>query len=231
VLVRHGLNRLDHLDVQLVRRIRRMEMTAPVSSPHDIKKLGRIPKGGGWRVHGRRARPSTYRWARCPHRLRVRGIPPSMVTAESRTAKSSPRTSPSPRSGSGTSPRLLCRHDITVRTRPHRQRSCYRSRQFNEASTASSTPTPSPTGPRTNGKVERFQPHPAHRVAYARPGPQTVNARRAFAHWLHIYNHHRHHTQSTATHQPRRQRPRDLQLVLNRSRVHDSNAEPGTVFS
>ncbi len=54
VLVRHGLNRLDHLDRVTRAPIRRMEMTRPGELVHvDVKKLGRIPKGGGWRVRGR----------------------------------------------------------------------------------------------------------------------------------------------------------------------------------
>ena len=40
----------------------------------DIKKLGRIPKGGGWRVHGRTARPSTHRTRKARHRIRVRAL-------------------------------------------------------------------------------------------------------------------------------------------------------------
>jgi hypothetical protein len=62
VLVRHGLNRLDHLDRVTRTPIRRIEMSRSGELVHvDIKKLGRIPKGGGWRVHGRGARPSTWR--------------------------------------------------------------------------------------------------------------------------------------------------------------------------
>jgi transposase-like protein len=54
VLVRHGLNRLDHLDRLSCAPIRRIEMTRPGELVHiDVKKLARIPKGGGWRVHGR----------------------------------------------------------------------------------------------------------------------------------------------------------------------------------
>src|SRR3954467_13378200 len=54
VLVRHGLNRLGHLDRVKRAPIRRMEMSRPGELVHvDIKKLGRIPKGGGWRVNGR----------------------------------------------------------------------------------------------------------------------------------------------------------------------------------
>ena len=54
VLVRHGINRLDCLDRVTRAPIRRMEMSRPGELVHvDIKKLGRIPKGGGWRVNGR----------------------------------------------------------------------------------------------------------------------------------------------------------------------------------
>ena len=62
VLVRHHLNRLDHLDRVTRVPIRRLTMSRPGELVHvDIKKLGRIPKGGGWKVYGRAARPSTYR--------------------------------------------------------------------------------------------------------------------------------------------------------------------------
>ena len=36
-------------------------MSRPGELVHfDIKKLGRIPKGGGWQIHGRVARPASY---------------------------------------------------------------------------------------------------------------------------------------------------------------------------
>jgi transposase-like protein len=54
VLVRHRMNRLDRLDRQTGRVIRRYERAAPGELVHvDVKKLGRIPAGGGWRAHGR----------------------------------------------------------------------------------------------------------------------------------------------------------------------------------
>src|SRR5271169_3769843 len=54
VLVRHGVSRLSDLDRTTREPIRRYEMTQPGELVHvDIKKLGRIPKGGGWRAHGR----------------------------------------------------------------------------------------------------------------------------------------------------------------------------------
>src|SRR5437764_8970836 len=56
VLVRLGLNRLAWMDRPTGRVIRRYERSAPGELVHvDIKKLGRIPDGGGWRVLGRQA--------------------------------------------------------------------------------------------------------------------------------------------------------------------------------
>jgi hypothetical protein len=62
VLLRHGLHRLDWLDRPSGQLVRRYEYPAPGDLVHvDVKKLGRIPQGGGHRVHGRRARPATKR--------------------------------------------------------------------------------------------------------------------------------------------------------------------------
>jgi hypothetical protein len=48
------MNRLDRLDRQTGRIIRRYEYRHPGSLVHvDVKKLGRIPQGGGGRAHGR----------------------------------------------------------------------------------------------------------------------------------------------------------------------------------
>jgi transposase InsO family protein len=53
VLLRHGLSRLSRLD-RSSRRIIRYERDRPGELVHlDVKKLGRVPEGGGWRVHGR----------------------------------------------------------------------------------------------------------------------------------------------------------------------------------
>jgi transposase-like protein len=53
-LVRHGLNRLALMDRPTGRVICRYERARPGELVHiDVKKLGRIPDGGGHRVHGR----------------------------------------------------------------------------------------------------------------------------------------------------------------------------------
>ena len=69
VLARHGvalLRDLDSLTGQPVRRGPvsgvRYERERPGELVHiDVKKLGRIPGGGGWRAHGRGARPAIRR--------------------------------------------------------------------------------------------------------------------------------------------------------------------------
>src|SRR6185369_4383168 len=55
VLARYGCPPLAHLDRASGQRVRRYERAAPGDLIHvDIKKLGNIPDGGGWRVHGRK---------------------------------------------------------------------------------------------------------------------------------------------------------------------------------
>ena len=57
VLVRHGVNRLRWMDRPTGRVIRRFERARPGELVHiDVKKLGRIPDGGGHKVLGREAR-------------------------------------------------------------------------------------------------------------------------------------------------------------------------------
>jgi transposase InsO family protein len=54
VLVRCRLNRLTHIDRATGEPIRRYEHQAPGDLIHvDVKKLGRVPDGGGWRYVGR----------------------------------------------------------------------------------------------------------------------------------------------------------------------------------
>ena len=54
VLARNGVSRLAWMDRPTGRVIRRYEHDRPGDLVHvDIKKLGQIPPGGGWRAHGR----------------------------------------------------------------------------------------------------------------------------------------------------------------------------------
>jgi transposase len=55
ILVREGLNRLDHMD-RATGEVIRYERERPGDLVHvDVKKFGLIPPGGGWKILGRRA--------------------------------------------------------------------------------------------------------------------------------------------------------------------------------
>ena len=54
VLLRCGINRLTHIDRATGEPIRRYEHERPGDLVHvDVKKLGKVPDGGGWRYTGR----------------------------------------------------------------------------------------------------------------------------------------------------------------------------------
>ncbi len=87
-------NRLAWLDRPTGIPIRRYEHPRPGDLVHiDVKKLGRIPDGGGRRVHGRDARPGRHHRGR---RLRLHPLTPSTTTPASPTARSTPMREPPP---------------------------------------------------------------------------------------------------------------------------------------
>jgi transposase InsO family protein len=69
VIARHGLPALSSLDTLTGQPVRRgpmsrlrYELGRPGQLIHvDVKKLGRIPEGGGWRAHGRGPKPEAVR--------------------------------------------------------------------------------------------------------------------------------------------------------------------------
>jgi transposase InsO family protein len=193
VLVRHGLNRLDHLDRVTRAPIRRIEMSRPGELVHiDIKKLGRIPKGGGWRVNGRAAERG--RW----HRTKVGyAFVHSAIDGYTRLAYSEVLADEQGVTAAAFWQRaagFFAEHDITVERVLTDNGSCYRSHLFNIALEDVQHTFTQPYRPATNGKVERFNRTLLSEWAYVQPWRSEGQRTRGLARWLHLYNHHRHHT-------------------------------------
>ena len=192
VLVRHGLNRLDRLDRATRVPVRRMEMTRPGGLVHlDVKKLGRIPRGGGWRVGGGSA--ATH------HRRHMVGYAfvHSAVDAYSRLAYSEVLADEQAVTAAAFWSRAVvffAGHGMLVERVLTDNGSCYRSGHFAAALGGVRHSRTRPYRPATNGKVERFNRTLLAEWAYARPWSSDGQRTRALARWLHTYNHHRHHT-------------------------------------
>ena len=195
VLVRRGLNRLDHLDRATRVPIRRIEMSRPGELVHlDIKKLGRIPKGGGWHVHGRVARPATY-----PRRKAAIGYAyvHSAVDGYSRLAYSEVLANEQAATTIGfwlRAQAFFAAHDIRIERVLTDNGPCYRAKEFAVALGDVRHTFTRPYRPATNGKVERFNRTLLVEWAYAQPWHSEGQRNRALDRWLHLYNHHRHHT-------------------------------------
>jgi len=193
VLVRHRLNRLDHLDRATRAPIRRMEMTRPGELVHlDVKKLGRIPRGGGWRVHGRSVVRGQHHHTKVGY-----AFVHSAVDGFSRLAYSEVL----PDEQATTAAAFWRRADaffadlgIVVERVLTDNGSCYRSGELARALEPVEHSFIRPYRPQTNGKVERFNRTLLAEWAYARTWTSEGRRVRGLERWLHIYNHHRHHT-------------------------------------
>ena len=198
VLNRYRMPLLEHVDLSTglpARRspARRYEHSSPGDLVHvDIKKLGRIPDGGGHRVLGRQAgrknNPRTGRGYAFLHHA---------VDDHSRLAYSEILTDERKETAAAFWARanaFFTAAGITVIRVLTDNGSCYRSHAFTEALGSITHKRTRPYRPQTNGKVERFNRTLATEWAYAHPF-LTDEARAAtYPAWLHHYNHHRPHT-------------------------------------
>ncbi|QCD58312.1 IS481 family transposase [Streptomyces hawaiiensis] len=194
ILTRHGLNRLAWLDRPTGTVIRRYERDRPGELIHvDVKKLGRIPDGGGHKVRGRDAgRP-------------IRGMGfdyvHSAVDDHSRLAYSEIQADEKVATCAGFLTRAAAffhAHGITAVERVLTDNAwAYRKGLAWKQALAEIGATGKLTRayrPQTNGKVERFNRTLLDEWAYLQPYTSNAERTAALDTFLHTYNYHRCHT-------------------------------------
>ncbi len=196
VLVRRGVNRLRWMDRPTGRVIRRIETARCGELIHiDVKKLARIPDGGGHRMHGRAGTRNGSMSKRGNGYTHVH----TAIDAYSRLAYSE---------FAGTENEVNCvafldravtwfaERGITIERVLTDNGNGYRSHAWRDRCVELGirhTRT-KPYRPATNGKVERFNRTLSDEWAYARLWKSDASRARALDRFLHRYNHHRHHT-------------------------------------
>ena len=195
VLVRLGINRLAWLDRPTGRVIRRIHTDHPGELVHvDVKKLGRIPPGGGWRVLGRDGADTSH--ARKNTRIGYAYIH-TAIDAHSRlvfTQALDDERAETCAEFWTRAAEFFNAHGITIEAVLTDNAWAYKYRRFNDALGDIEHRFIRPRRPQTNGKVERFHRTLAEEWAYVRPYKSETERLAALDEWLHLYNHHRHHT-------------------------------------
>jgi len=206
ILVRHHLPPLAWLDPitgQMIRATRatavRYERDRPGELVHvDVKKLGRIPDGGGWRAHGR------------SEEVRGRGIGfdyvHSAVDDHSRLAYSEIHRDERgetcaeflTRAAAAFAAAGITRIErvITDNAFAYRRSAAFRTAV---ATLGAEQRFIKPHCPWTNGKVERFNRTLQTEWAYRQPFTSNTERAAALAPWLQHYNHDRIHTGTGTT--------------------------------
>ena len=205
VLTRYRIAKLRWLDRATGRVIRRIQTTRCGELVHvDVKKLGKIPAGGGWRMLGRtignrnsRADKSSGR--RSKHRDPLHGhhFLHSAIDAYSRLVYSEILADERKETAAAFWLRAnawFAECGITVQKVLTDNGSCYRSHAFRNAVGDVEHRRTRPYRPQTNGKVERFHRTLADEWAYAQLCTSDAQRSQQFPIWLHTYNHHRGHT-------------------------------------
>ena len=201
VLRRCRINRLSHIDRRTGEAIRRYEHDAPGDLLHvDVKKLGNIPNGGGWRFMGRKAgNANRHRHHPGSHPQIGTAFVHTVLDDHSRVAYAEIHEDEKTETAVEVLRQAVAwfsARGVTTRRVLSDNGSCYRSRAWQQACTELGV-TPKrtrPYRPQTNGKIERFHRTMADGWAFRRLYATESARRKALPAWLHEYNHHRHHT-------------------------------------
>jgi transposase InsO family protein len=201
VLVRHHLNRLAWMDRPTGRLIRRIHTSRPGELVHiDVKKLARIPDGGGHKAHGRTGTKNGSMSKRGRGYTHVH----TAIDAYSRLAYSEfagPENENNCVAFLGRAVAWFEARGIAVERVLTDNGNGYRSFAWRDlcAEFGIDHTRTRPYHPATNGKVERFNRTLLDEWAYARTWTSDASRARALDRWLHRYNHHRHHTAINGT--------------------------------
>jgi transposase InsO family protein len=208
VLVRCRLNRLTHVDRATGEPVRRYEHDHPGSLLHqDVKKLGNIPDGGGWRFLGRQAGDQNRIATRNRTGVSNAYNNPKVGTCfvhtviddHTRLAYAECHDDETAATAAAVLARAVAWfavRGVVVERVLTDNGGCYRSHLWRDtcADLGITPKRTRPYRPQTNGKIERFHRTMADGWAFKKLY-RSENARRAaLAGWLHEYNHHRPHT-------------------------------------
>ena len=203
VLRRHGMHRLAWLDRPTGQLVRRYERDRPGELVHvDVKKLGVIRPGGGWRAHGRGSvqgnhsrteqlagRRVGYDYVHCAiddhTRLAYAEIHPD------ETATTCAGFLHSAAAFFATAGIDRIERVMTDNAMAYRRSRAWRQALLDLGAEPRFTRS---YRPQTNGKAERFNRTLADEWAYIRPFDSSAERAAALPGWLHTYNHHRSHT-------------------------------------
>jgi transposase InsO family protein len=206
VLVRCGLNKLWHIDRATGEPIRRYEHPYPGSMLHvDLKKLGNVPDGGGWRYvgrhQGRRNRAATPGHWRNAHRDPIIGkaFVHTVLDDHSRVAYAEihdDETAATATAVLRNAVAWFAARGVTVERVLSDNGSAYKSHHWADTchDLGITVKKTRPYRPQTNGKIERFHRTLADGWAFKRFYNSETARRAALPAWIHEYNHHRPHT-------------------------------------
>ncbi|MBD9700480.1 IS481 family transposase [Flavimobilis sp. GY10621] len=206
VLKRCRLNRLSHVDVATGEVIRRYEHDHPGSLIHvDVKKLGNIPDGGGWRYVGRqqggknRRTTNGVRHDATGHAFLGHAYVHTVIDDHSRVVYAEIHDDEKTTTAVDVLKRAVAwfaARGVTVEAVLSDNGPAYRSYAWRDTCRELGIKhrRTKPYRPQTNGKIERFHRTMSDGWAYSKHYNSEKARRAALPAWLHFYNHHRQHS-------------------------------------